>query len=636
MRIPALGLALCASVAAHAADGRDYLDTIVVTASRTPSPLANVTSAISIIDRAEIERRQVTYVADLLRTQPGLAITNNGGIGKKTELRVRGAEGNHVLVLIDGIEANDLSTADEFDFGNLTTDNIERIEIVRGPHSSLWGSEAVAGVINIVTREGGPRFDADMRLEGGSFATNRIAVGAGGSGDRYDLRVAVNRLDTGATNASRVGDEDDAHRQQTIDLKGHLRLTEALRLTGSLRHTSTDSQTDSFDFTTSLPIDTPGTADTKQSYARAGLALNLWDGHWTQELNGRWTSTENKAFDPVGFLDTATSGDKYAFNYQSHWRFDGPLAWVRDQGVTLAVDREAQYYKERGFERRQDVTGYVFEYASRWFDALALSGSVRYDQNSAFRDVVTYRVAGGYDLPWDIARLTLAYATGQKAPLFTERFGFSPSIFFTFIGNPALKPEKSTGWEVSLRRGFTRFDTLLEATYFNERTEDEINGFFSDTPGVFTAINLPGITRRRGVETSVRANLLPTLDVHANYTHVAATDILDGPRLDKVRVPRHQGALGAAWRFLDGRAGLGMDLVLRGRQDDFDFSGFTRTRVALDRRTQLNVHADYALFPRVKLFARVDNLLDDRDEEVLGYVQPGIAGYLGIRLNTAE
>lgn len=635
MRALVFTLAVVASTTAVAVEPTDYLERIVVTASRSPRALADVASTATVIDRAEIERSRTTFVADLLRRVPGLAVTSNGGIGKKTEIRLRGAESNHVLVLIDGIEANDLATVDEFDFANLVTDNIERIEIVRGPHSSLWGSEAVAGVINIVTRAPGESFSADVSLEGGSFATTRIAAGAGGRGEGYGLRVAVSHTDSGGTNASQVGDEDDAYHQQTIDIKGHVDLGSTLRLDSSVRHTSADSQTDSFDFLTSRPFDTPGISDTDQTYAQAVLTHQAWQDRWTQKLAGRWTSTENDTFDPVGFIDGDLSGDKYAINYQSNFRLASPWPVLDAHELTLAIDHEIQEYADHAFERELDVTGYVLEHNSRWFGALALGGSVRYDRNSDFKDVLTYRVSGAYELPLQLGRLSLVRATGQKAPLFTERFGFSPSPFFTFVGNPGLKPEKSRSWEVAWRRRFQPLDALFELAWFDERTRREINGFFSATPGVFTAINLPGTTVRRGLESSLRVDLGHGMDADLSYTHVDASDVLDGPRLDKVRVPRHQGHLGLRYRLSGLPADLNLDLDYSGHRDDFDFSVFPRSRVALPERLLLNLGGGYDLAPRVRLFARVENLLDDRDEEVLGFLQPGIAGYLGLRIVTA-
>lgn len=630
-----LAAALAVSDAPRAQND-DYLDTILVIGSRTPQPVANATSSVTVIGRDEIERRQIDFVADLLRTVPGFSVSNSGGIGKNTQIRVRGAEANHLLVLIDGIEANDIATTDGFDFANLTTDGIERIEIVRGPHSAIWGSEAVAGVINIVTRGAAERFSADVELEGGSFATNRLSASVGGRTDDYGLRVSVNRTDSGGTNVSSTGDEDDAYHKLTVNVKGDVRLGERLRLDTSVRHTRSDAQIDSFNFMTSRPFDTPGLSDSHQSYAGATLTLDLFDGGWTQKLAGRWTSTASDSIDPVVFLDTRQAGDKYAFTYQSTLRASTPAWWLDDHVLTFALDHELESFSQPGFERNLDVTGYTVEYSARALDGLSLTGSVRYDRNSDFKNATTFRAAGAWELPRALGRLMLVYGTGQKDPLFTERFGFSPSAFFTFVGNPSLKPERSEGWEVQYRQSYPPAGVFFEAAWFSEKTEDEINGFFALPNGDFTAINLPGTTRRRGVEVALRGELAQTLMAGVTYTWLEATDVLDGPRLDKVRVPRHQGAFDLTWFFAGGRGDVNLRVNLSGDQDDFDFSTFPRNRVSLGGRALVGVSAGWDWHPGVRLFVRADNLLDDEYQEILGFRQPGIAGYAGIRISTGE
>lgn len=626
-------IALIASFEPHA-ESSDYLDTILVIGSRSEQSIAEATSSVTVITRAEIERRQIDFVADLLRTVPGFSVSNAGGIGKNTQIRVRGAEANHVLVLIDGIEANDIATTDGFDFANLTTDGIERIEIVRGPHSAIWGSEAVAGVINIVTRGAEDRFSADFELEGGSFATTRLSASVGGRSEELGLRVSVNRTDSGGTNISQAGEEDDAYHKFTVNVKGDVALRDNLRLDASVRHTSTDAQIDSFDFLTSRPFDTPGLSDTNQSYVGTRLTLDLLDGRWTQKLAGRWTSTENDSVDPAVFLNTSQSGDKYAFTYQSTVRAQTESWWLRNHVLTFALDHELESFSQLGFERNLDVTGYTLEYAARAFDVLSLTGSVRYDRNSDFKNATTFRTAGAWQLPYALGRMMLVYGTGQKDPLFTERFGFSPSASFTFVGNPGLRPERSEGWEVQYRQEYSPAGLLLEAAWFSEKTEDEINGFFALANGDFTAVNLPGTTRRRGVEVALRATLHRSLLAGATYTWIRATDVLDGPRLDKVRVPRHQGAVDLTWLFAAGRGDVNLRVNLSGDQEDFDFSTFPRRRVSLGGRTLVGLSMGYDLVPGVRLIARVENVLDDDYQEILGFAQPGIGGYAGLRIST--
>ena len=195
MRNTILCAVLVLPVAVSAASD-DYLDTVLVSASRTPSTLGKVGSSVTIIDRSTFDFRQANFAVDLLRHVPGVTISNAGGVGKQTQLRMRGAEGNHVMVMIDGVEANDLAGNDEFEFGNLSTADIERIEVVRGPQSSLWGSDALAGVINIITRKHDGPFHAELGLEGGSFGTNQQRASLGMQAGRGRVRVGVSIAST--------------------------------------------------------------------------------------------------------------------------------------------------------------------------------------------------------------------------------------------------------------------------------------------------------------------------------------------------------------------------------------------------------------------------------------------------------
>lgn len=198
----------------------DYLDTVLVTGSRTPTTIGKVGAATTVIGREQFEARHSAFAVDLLRGVPGVTFSNAGGLGKQTQLRMRGAEANHVKVMIDGIPANDLGGNDEFEFGNLVTADLERIEIVRGPQSSLWGSDALAGVVNIITRQDDGPLHGEMDFEGGSYGTHQEHVSLGLHQGDHRLRLGVSRVSTAGTNISRVGDEDDGYHAVTANLNG--------------------------------------------------------------------------------------------------------------------------------------------------------------------------------------------------------------------------------------------------------------------------------------------------------------------------------------------------------------------------------------------------------------------------------
>ena len=280
------GILLAASPV-HAQDNNESgLDQIIVTGARSPVTISQVCSATTVIGREEIERRQVRYVSDLLRAVPGFSVSHSGVIGSQTQVRVRGAEANHVLVLIDGVRANDPATGDEFRWEHLTTGNIERIEIVRGAQSSLWGSDAVAAVVHVITRGTGSAPALNAYAEGGSFST--INAGANGrtSGDRWSLNGGIEYLDTDGQNISRTGDEKDGSDNTTVSVAGSVDATDALSFTGGLRYTDAYSQFDPTDFfVTGLPTDGDVATASDNLYADVGGSLETLNGKVTEQEN---------------------------------------------------------------------------------------------------------------------------------------------------------------------------------------------------------------------------------------------------------------------------------------------------------------------------------------------------------------
>jgi vitamin B12 transporter len=243
------GLAILASTSSFAQiETINDFDQIVVTGSRSPLATSQLGSAVTVITRDAIEQRQARYVTDMLRAVPGFAVTHSGTTGSQTQVRVRGSEANHVLVLIDGVRANDPATGDEFRWEYLTTSNIERIEIVRGPQSSLWGSDAVAAVVHIITNSGRETSAIDGYVESGSFSTTNIGLSGNIASESWSLSGGIEQLDTDGTNISRTGSEEDGSDITTASLAAKFRASDALTLDASLRMTDAYSQFDPVDF----------------------------------------------------------------------------------------------------------------------------------------------------------------------------------------------------------------------------------------------------------------------------------------------------------------------------------------------------------------------------------------------------
>ena len=606
------------------------LEAITVTASRTDVSLQETGSSISIIDREAIVNSNAISVSELLRSVPGLHINQQGSKGAVTQLRVRGAEANHVLVLIDGVEANDVAQAGEFNFTHLLTDQIERIEVVRGPQSALWGSDALAGVVNIITiADNDPGERASVIMEAGSFGSQRAGASWQQQSGTSLIKLGLNHFETDGTNISRVGSEEDGYKNTTASASVRWFLTDNAQIDTSLRYTETETEFDGTDFvTTGLPVDASNVTDSDQFYARMALNLDSFDGQYQQTLSFSRTDTDNQN-DTGNLVDDTSRGEL------DRWLYQGDL-YFGQSILSVVAEYETIDFRQRGpigfGNPNKDLDtnnkSLAFEYrfnGDRW----DLSASARHDNNSDFDDSNTYRVTAAWETPIPEVRVFSSYGKAIKNPTFTDRFGF----FDNFIGNPDLEPEQSKSWEVGLRHLSSDAKILASVSYFSSELEDEINGFvFDPVSGGFTANNIDGDSSRQGVEVEVEWAATEQLDLHGSYSYIDSTsEDATGRDTDEVRRPRNTAALAANYHF--GKANLNLSAVYNGSQLDDFFPPFPtpQARVNLDSFTLLNFAGSYQLSDQLVLTMRLENLLDEDYEEVFGYASPGFAAYGGIR-----
>ncbi len=629
--LAAAGAAVVPPVAS-AVQSDEPLDQIIVTGARTPMPATSLGSAVTVITRDEIERRQSRYVADLLRAVPGFAVSHSGVVGSQTQVRVRGSEANHVLVLIDGVRANDPATGDEFRWEYLASADIERIEVVRGPQSALWGSDAIGGVVHIITRSGAgaPAFGA--YLEGGSEDTLNAAVNAGFGDDGWSFGFGLEQLTTGGSNISRTGDEDDDADLTTGTVNARLAPTDTFAVDFSARVVDAYSQFDAVDFlVTGLPFDSDVAAKATQTYAQLGATVGRADGRMRHRLSARYFDSDNRNL-VDGVEDSSSASDRVTLAYQADVRLAGNL-------LSLAAERETTRFEQRGTvvfddpnqDQAMNVTSAIVDYRAQNGERLTWLLSARYENNSDFDDSLTGRAS----LAWRVTDATALRAnigTGQKTPTFTERFGFFPG---SFAGNPGLEPERSTSYELGIDR--TLGSVRLELNAFRQDLAKEINGFHcpDSWPAPCTAINMPGTSRRSGVEIGLRWAVGADADVSATYTY---TDAEDADSAAELRRPRHAGSLQADFRFLEDRVSLVLAADYGGTRRDVFFPPWPSPSevVTLGSFWLVDLTAQYRFSETVRLFARGSNLLDSGHEQVYGYRTPGRAVYGGIRLAFGE
>lgn len=642
----ALGVLFLFASSNAAAEAGD-VETLVVTAARTPVQAAQVGSSITVLDRDYLAARQGPVLADLLRGISGLSISRSGVPGSLTQLRVRGAEANQVLVLIDGIEANDPAAGGEFNFAHVLTDDIERVEIVRGPQSALWGSDALAGVVNILTRRGEPGAHGSAFAEGGSFGTVHAGASLHGAGDDFGFRVGGSILDSDGSNASQQGDENDGYANTTLYFSANWRPLRALALEFSGRHVSGTNEYDSIDFLTGLPADSNLETAFAQNYGRASGRLDVFEGRWQHLVTGSVTDTENDNFSS-GINTDGTAGRKTRFGYQSNLFLDTPGRLAARHTLSLAFEYEAEDFQQRGTatpfgDPNQDLDmhshGLAGEYRLDVSERFTISAGVRHDSNSDFGDDTSWRVTGVYSVHDTGTRVRASYGTGSKNPTFTERFGFftAESDPF-FVGNPDLRPEESDGWDIGADHDFADGRIRVGVTCFRQDLEDEINGFaFDPALGVFTALNAEGRSKRRGLEFSGRAVIVRGLELGADYTWLDATqpDAVTGEQVLEVRRPEHNANVNLDWRFAADRGRLNLNLGYNGDQRDVFFPGpaFAAMPATLDDFVLVALAGSWRVSRYLDLFGRIENLLNADYEEVVGYAAPGIGAFAGLRLS---
>lgn len=607
------------------------IETVTVTASRTPIEIIKTGSSVTIIDKEQIEQSQASNISELLRLVPGLQVNQQGSRGALTQIRVRGAEANQLLVIIDGIEVNDIAQGGEFNFAHLQTDQIKRIEVVRGPQSALWGSDALAGVINIITvdnNSNGSEFSA--YAETGSNRYNKTGLAYQYGSDKTKLQASVNQISTDGTNISRQGREDDGYKSTTIAINAGVQTTENLTVDATLRLTDSVTEFDGFDFfTTGLPVDANNETDTKQRYARINFALKGFEGKYNQRLSFARTDTDNES-DTGGAQNSISRGIKNQIQYQGNLTMD-------NQSLTMIAEYESEDYEQRGFDagfgnpnRNLEIKNKSLAFEYRYNDDnWHFSASLRQDNNSDFDNATTYRLSANWLTPVENLYLYSSLGRASKNPSFTERFGF----FDTFIGNPDLEPELSDSWEIGLKHQQGAFNTTL--SYFRSELQNEINGFvFDSTTFAFTAKNRKEDSQRQGAE--IEMTWVPTANfsLGASYTYLDSTfEDTTGKALDEVRRPRHITSVVGNYNW--NKANVNLSVNYNGRQIDDFFPPFPASpqRVGLKSYTLVNLAGSYQITDTVQITGRLENAFNANYEEVFGFESPGFAAYAGVKLH---
>ena len=603
---------------AQTANQTTELPELVVTATRVPISPYRVGSSITVITAEELEDKQTTFVSDALRRVPGLAVGRTGGFGSLTQVRIRGSEGNHTLVLIDGVEVNDIGFNSEFDFGNLLTDNIERIEVLRGPQSTLWGGDAIGGVINIIIKKGQGEPSVAAFLEGGSFQTGRGSATVSGSGGHWSYSFTGSRVQThgiSAANENSGNRETDDYENDSFIGKIGVQALDHLSIDTFARYRDSSLETDpqTFNVITFLsnpPADGNTSSDVIERQGSIKGTADFLDGRLETVLSAQYADTDsirrNQTFGTSTFL---TDAKRTKFEAQGNIYFNA--------NNTLVVGAETEEEEiETSTQTKTDVEIHAayLQYLLTPLSNLDLSAGIRRDEHQSFGNEDTYRLTASYLFEPSATRLKGSYGTGFKAPQLGELFGF--------FGSPLLQPETNEGWDIGVVQDLWGGRVRGELTYFDNQIKNLI---------IFTGGSLrnAGESDINGIETSIAVAATPDIDLSLSHTWTNSKNTATG--LELVRRPRHIVSIDATWRFSP-RWKATLAATHTGEQDDLDFSLPAATRqVKLDAYTKVDTTLAYQISDRYQIYGRIENLLDETYEENVDYGVPHIGGYLGVR-----
>ena len=612
--------------------GKEKIEEIVVTATRLETPIREVGSSITVITAEQIQEQHKTTVVEVLRDVPALDVVQSGGTGRTASVFIRGAKSEHTLVLMDGVEMNDPSSAGRnYDFASMTVDNIERIEIVRGPQSTLYGSDAIGGVINIITKKGNGKPSGFVSAEGGSYNTFTEQAGISGSTALINYSLGVSRLDTDGISAATEKDgnhEKDGYENTTFSTR--LGITPAENFDAELVLRYIDDKADIDNSGGAGGDDPNNTADSKQLFLRTQARLTLFKNLWEQKI-GLSLSYHHRHYD--NGIDSLHPSDSDNSTYDGQvlkldWQHN--LYLDETNTLTLGVETEKEkaksdYYSESAYgpytstfaEEAARTTGYYLQDQISLWDAWFTTLGVRLDDHSRFGTKSTYRMASSYLIRQTSTKIKGSYGTGFKAPSLYQ--------LYSAYGNQELDPEKSTGWDLGIEQPVLDKRVTLSITYFSNDFEDLID--FNSATSKYVNV---AQAESNGIEAFVSAQPRDDLTLRAGYTYTNTEDKDTGE--DLLRRAKNKASFDVNYRFLaKGNVNLGVLYV--GKRDDYNYSSWPAARVRLDSYTLVNLAASYDITDNIQISGRVDNLFDEEYEETCGFGTPGISAYAGVRLS---
>lgn len=586
------------------ANGQQIEDEIIVEGLRLPATLSESGTSVSIITSDEIEQRGYAFAVDALANAAGVTVNQNGSFGGLATVRIRGASSDQTLVLLDGVPIGDpTAVGGGYDFSIFDAAEIERIEILKGPQSTLWGSDAIGGVVNIISKRPDRGFSGRLFAEGGSFDTARGGISTSGAGDLGDLRLSISGITSDGISKA---DEDNGNPERdryeglTFAGRGGINLPAGIRLEANARHNSGRTDIDGFAPPNFALGDTNDTSQTEQFTGAVTLKAPLFND-----------KVQNLAM--VGYTDIVRTGNFGGFRARDEgdrliFRYQATITPVENHRIAVGAEHE----ENNANNQDTSITGLFGLYEVQPIERLTISAGVRYDDHSKFGDETTAKAA----ISWRaLDNLTVrgSWGEGFKAPTIfqlTQSFGALPA-------NDQLQPETSEAFDV----GFD-FSPIAQAnlsvTYFNRDTENLI--IFAPS---FRYENLEA-TKAQGFEVSADFALTPSISIAADYAYIDAEDATTGDR--QIRIPRHSGDIVLSY---DDAGPINASAIVRynGAETEGQFG------TDVDAWVRVDLAGSYELSPSLELYGRIENLFDEDYQQISGFGTPGLSGYAGVRLS---
>lgn len=623
---------LCLAAApAWPSDGS--LDEVVVVATRLPVPATKVGNTVEVIDQREIEASQAIVVSDLLASQPGIGVTRSGGPGALTALRIRGAEGDHTLVLIDGVQINDpASTGGGFDFGNLMVGDISRIEVLRGAQSTLYGSQAIGGVINIVTAEGGETAGGSVQAEYGSLDSTLLKAAFGGRAGSASGRLAGSWYRTDGISTFGAGNERDAFRNTSLAGRMGYELGPAARIDVRGYYARSRVETDGYPPPNYVFADAGDYADKRQFVGYAGIELGSPGSSLRHRLAFQATHTDRDEYS--GAFGAVSSfgryrGENERAEYQGSWQVAPGYSAVF--GLQHERSRMRNDIDPLSADARLDSA--YLQLQAEPVRGLTLTGGYRRDDHDSFGTHGSLQFAAAWQAGPDTV-LRASWGQGFKAPTLYQ--------LYSGYGNPGLAPETARSWDAGFEQHWQDGRLRLSAVYFERTTRQLISFLDCPDPGN-TLCSAPGhqpfgyydntaLARANGVELKSVVMISPMLDLSANYTHARSRDRSPGSASFGMQLLRRPKDVANAAVNVHPVAGLTATAALRhvSSSPENDFDVFPPARISLRPYTLVDLRIAWQRNEQWQVAGRIENLFDRRYETVHLYGAPGRAAYLSV------